>query len=439
MPNRILIPIVLFLLTIGSVHAQTACNVLADRLFADGFENATRTMKSLGWARGTDPARPLNDTGTVYCADEDSYGLECPVGTAPCQDAEYGRDLFAEAGMLDKIGAGDAGFDYTKLDAAGNDLPASASSWSCVRDNYTGLVWEVKRTDGSIYDATQEFSWYNPDGSENANNPGWEDGGFCSDTDLDTLDLVAQANADELCGRTDWRLPDMPDLDSLVHFGARMPTIETDYFPNTNIDFNSYWSNMTDISGGGNGSAWCTSFRGGASGTCVKTGGFCRLARVVAGPRATSPGIESNCARQNVVSTTPNNEFEIQPGGETVLHEPTGLIWKRCVEGLSWDGAECTGQDAGYDWQEALAAADAQSEWRVPNIRELLSLVEYCARLPAVNTDIFPMTGVDSVWTSTPVYNDSLQAWQVDFFDGRTDQAGKIDSGVPVLLVKDGP
>jgi hypothetical protein len=157
----------------------------------------------------------------------------------------------------------------------------------------------------------------------------------------------------------------------------------------------------------------------------------------VAGTRATSPAVESSCFAQKVVSTTPNNEFEIQPGGDTVLHEPTGLIWKRCVEGRSWDGAECTGQAEGYDWLEALAAADAQGDWRVPNMRELLSLVEYCARFPAVNSDIFSMTGVDSVWTSTPVYSSNIEAWQVDFGRGRPDQAGKTDTGVPVLLVKD--
>ena len=32
---------------------------------------------------------------------------------------------------------------YTKLDQAGNELPDSAVNWVMVRDNVTGLIWEV--------------------------------------------------------------------------------------------------------------------------------------------------------------------------------------------------------------------------------------------------------------------------------------------------------
>ncbi len=33
---------------------------------------------------------------------------------------------------------------YTKLDGSGNNLLDSATSWAMVRDNVTGLIWEVK-------------------------------------------------------------------------------------------------------------------------------------------------------------------------------------------------------------------------------------------------------------------------------------------------------
>lgn len=35
---------------------------------------------------------------------------------------------------------------YTKLDGSGNALPVSATSWVMVRDNVTGLIWEVKNS-----------------------------------------------------------------------------------------------------------------------------------------------------------------------------------------------------------------------------------------------------------------------------------------------------
>ncbi len=41
---------------------------------------------------------------------------------------------------------------YTKLDASGNDLPDSAASWTMVRDNVTGLIWEVKQAKDGVKD-----------------------------------------------------------------------------------------------------------------------------------------------------------------------------------------------------------------------------------------------------------------------------------------------
>ena len=49
---------------------------------------------------------------------------------------------------------------YTKLDAQGNDLDDSAASWTMVRDNVTGLIWEVKTDDGSVHDKDNTYTWY---------------------------------------------------------------------------------------------------------------------------------------------------------------------------------------------------------------------------------------------------------------------------------------
>lgn len=80
----------------------------------------------------------LNDTGIDWCADADTNRLDCPLAGYPGQDGDNGRDVT-------DIDANDgrAGFSFTKLDAAGNDLPADATDWTCVRDNVTGALWEV--------------------------------------------------------------------------------------------------------------------------------------------------------------------------------------------------------------------------------------------------------------------------------------------------------
>jgi uncharacterized repeat protein (TIGR02543 family) len=127
----------------------------------------------------------LNDTGIDWCADGDTNNLDCPVAGYPGQDGVYGRDTLARAGLLEKVGAGAAGFDFTKLDANGQDLPATATDWTCVRDNVTGLIWEVKTTDGGLRDKDQTYTWD------------------------DSFTYASDVNTQALCGFNDWRVPTM--------------------------------------------------------------------------------------------------------------------------------------------------------------------------------------------------------------------------------------
>ncbi len=59
---------------------------------------------------------PLNDTGIQFCGETTSGNNDPCTGNEPQgQDAHYGRDAAAKAGTLTKVGAGDAGFDFTKI------------------------------------------------------------------------------------------------------------------------------------------------------------------------------------------------------------------------------------------------------------------------------------------------------------------------------------
>ena len=50
---------------------------------------------------------------------------------------------------------------YTKLDAQGNELPDTGTEWVMVRDNVTGLIWEIKSDDGSLHhDKDNTYTWY---------------------------------------------------------------------------------------------------------------------------------------------------------------------------------------------------------------------------------------------------------------------------------------
>lgn len=153
-----------------------------------------------------------------------------------------GRDAAAAAGVLPKTGAGSKGFDFTKIANDGSALPASATSWRCVRDNLTGLLWEVKTDDGGLQDKDWTYTWYNPDSTKNGGNAGVQNGGSCTGSACDTYAYVQAVNAQGLCGYWDWRLPKKRELQGLVDYGIPSPgpTIDTAYFPNTPSSW--YWS-----------------------------------------------------------------------------------------------------------------------------------------------------------------------------------------------------
>ncbi len=181
----------------------------------------------------------LNDTGITTCSNNSQNGLQCPVSGFPGQDGEHGRDALAAAGLLQKVGGGSAGFDFTKLDADGNPLPASATEWSCVKDNHTGLIWEEKAASG-LRSMNHTYTWYNPDSSTNGGHPGTQNGGSCSGSSCDTHGYVQAVNVQGLCGANDWRMPAKEELRSIVDYSRNNPAVDTGYFPHTPSSW--FWS-----------------------------------------------------------------------------------------------------------------------------------------------------------------------------------------------------
>ena len=84
----------------------------------------------------------------------DSTACTSATTDISAQDCSHGRDATHNDDW-----DGHAGFSFTKLDRNGNPLPAAATSWSCVRDNVTGLTWEVKTNDGGIHDKDNTYWW----------------------------------------------------------------------------------------------------------------------------------------------------------------------------------------------------------------------------------------------------------------------------------------
>lgn len=216
------------------------------------------------------PTKPLNDTGITTCVDVFNNRLSCPVSDYPNQDAEAGRDDLAAQSKLKKIGGGHSGFDFSKIANDGSVLPAyarfgsGAKDWACTRDNVTGLLWEIKTNDGGLRDQDSTFSWYNPNKKTNGGNAGYQNQGNCTGGIACNTYAYAQAvNKHGLCGKKDWRLPSLDELDSLINYDFYSPAIDRDYFPDLpdlTLYTTSFWSSPSEAAD----YAWAVNFKGGS-------------------------------------------------------------------------------------------------------------------------------------------------------------------------------
>ncbi len=200
---------------------------------------------------------PLNDTGITWSGNYKSgNNTACVASSAPdgtnvveAQDCSHGRDV-----THNDDSDGHAGFSYTKLDSNGVPLPDqnavyATTPWTCVQDNVTGLTWEVKTDDSGLHDKDETFTWYNTDSAVNGGANGKENasGSTCSGytsgdatTYCNTESYVNRVNAAGWCGSSDWRMPTVKELESLVYYGIFDPAIDNSYFPNAVISY--VWS-----------------------------------------------------------------------------------------------------------------------------------------------------------------------------------------------------
>ncbi len=159
-------------------------------------------------------------------------------------------------GDVETFVSGDKIFSYTKIANDGSELPKTAKlgtapkDWACTKDNKTGLIWEVKTSDGGLRDSPKAaYTWD------------------------DSFIFRTAVNTQGLCGAKDWRIPTVQELGGLlvcsdgkyktydggqyigydsptdtknmidcINFSDTIPTMNTTYFPDI-IDENSFfWS-----------------------------------------------------------------------------------------------------------------------------------------------------------------------------------------------------
>ncbi len=250
--------------------------------------------------------------------------------------------------------------------------PRFTNNGLTVTDNLTGLVWTTNATLSGM------VLW---------------DAAFTHVTAL---------NASTYGGRSDWRLPNIVELMSIMNYGSSNMSTWFSSFGITPATI-SFWSSTTYVASAGN--AWLFRYSDGIRSYGGKTANAI-YAWAVAGTSTVLPqtaqttcyntvGTPIACAGtgqdgelQAGVSWVPATRFT-NNGDGTITDDLTGLMWAEDVNemiimdpGYDMDG---TVNDGRVTWEHALDYVDwlnsvnyhGYSDWRLPNVNELSSLLHY--------------------------------------------------------------
>jgi hypothetical protein len=302
-------------------------------------------------------------------------------------------------------------------------------------DNLTGLMWAK---DGNL-----------PGGHRN-----WQG----------ALDYIAGMNSGGgLGGHTDWHLPNLNEIQSLLHAGHAdsIPWLASEGFTNVAP---SYWTSTTQMYPNGQDTAWLVEIYDGTTFSQQKTYSDLPVWPVrVALSDTPAPvwrtgqnkcydsiGAEIGCAGTgqdgDILAGVPWPSPRFSDNGDgTVTDNLTGLIWLQDMNCLGTNyPTEVSGNRA--KWSDALIfvagindgtyalCGAGHTDWRLPNRKELQSLLDYSRYTPAL-PEGHPFTNLISTypfsyWTATSsgyVGDDPnfYYAWYASLHDGMIDNSRK--------------
>ena len=268
---------------------------------------------------------------------------------------------------------------FEKLNAQGTPLADSATDYSIVHDLFTDLFWEIKTTNPDIQDKDRQYTWYNPDNDTNGGHPGITSSGG------DTHYFIEWLNIKTLGSRSDWRMPEITELLSLVHITRTNPDILTQFFPH--MQSGCYWSNTPHAQFKGD--AWMANVSDGTDDYISKaTNCYVRAVR-----------------GQKLSAELQANHF-VDNQDDTITDTTTGFMWGKILPSqLTFDDSATTCQNltiAGY------------SDWRMPTRQELRTLVRFDRFNPA--SDLFDQPS-DWFWTNESF--GKTESWAIYFYYGK--------------------
>jgi hypothetical protein len=163
---------------------------------------------------------------------------------------------------------------------------------------------------------------------------------------------------------------------------------------------------------------------------------------------SSSTNVFSQTIKSYITNQWQDSRYTPDHENKTVTDKITGLMWKQCAEGLSGDG--CTvGTAIRHTYKGAIEYAKNNTfanhrDWRLPNIKELASLVAFDRYHPAINITLFPKTPTNestnsSFWSSSPKASSLTDAWGMSFDEGTNFvQTRNNSNSLHVRLVRGG-
>ncbi len=376
------------------------------------------------------------DAGIVCVCDPGYAGATC---ASDCATANGGCDLNATCANGDAgvVCTCNAGFSGTGVSCASNDYTA----WPAPSDTPAETKYAVSADGTVVTDLVTALVWQrqifaSPCPLDGAGVCTWSDAqGYCASLNTSALGGIASG----------WRLPSLVELFSIVNYGDGSPTLDTAIFPATPTTV--FWANTPNASNAAQ--AWSVSFASGLNATqATTTASNVRCVTSVSLP-ATTPtcglvgdaccyanscgpdlacatatcAVDGNYAQSLVPADSPAEPSStVSADGSLVQDGVTGLFWQRqLAANPCGDGAGvCTWAHATAYCESlsALAVGGVTSGWRLPSVVELLSITNYAAGAPTLDTALFPGTPNTVFWAQTPNASNATQAWDVDFNSG---------------------
>jgi hypothetical protein len=301
-----------------------------------------------------------------------------------------------------------------------------------------GAVWPAPRfidhEDGTVTDSLTGLIW-----TKNAN-PSASGLPMSWQAALDFVKTLATG------GHSDWRLPNINELESLVDAEMYSPSLPSNP-PFTSVQAYGYWSStsLTESLD----QAWYIDMESGSVVFYPKyytyyvwpvrsgSSGAIELPQTGQTSCYADNGTEKNCGgtRQDgdilAGAALPSPRFTIEADNKTVTDKLTGLVWTKNANMLpsrdaGWDN-DGSIDDGRVTFQHALAyiaklnseAYLSYSDWRLPNRKELRSLVNYSLDFQIVPY-LDPFTNLcHFYWSSTTKAQGSgISAWAIDTDEG---------------------